>query len=135
MATWAVIENEKKILLIRRSTRTSRPGQWCFPGGGIKEHESPESACVREAKEETGLDIGICNLITNVNNSHFYRCNLLSENQKICLKLNECDEFSWVSPSKLLDVGIIMDLKTIFNVLSAMDYSVDLNDEAMKIIS
>lgn len=30
---------------------------WVLPGGGIEENESPESACLREIEEETGLKV------------------------------------------------------------------------------
>ncbi|WP_163831835.1 NUDIX hydrolase [Spartinivicinus ruber] len=134
MATWAVIENEKKILLIRRSLKTSRSGQWCFPGGGIKENESPEEACIREVKEETSLDIKACHLVAKINGNNYFRCQLSDQNQKICLKLDECDEFLWVSPSKILEVGTIMDLKNVYRILSSMSYMIELNDEARQII-
>jgi 8-oxo-dGTP diphosphatase len=135
MATWAVIEYQKKILLIKRSAKTSRSGQWCFPGGGIKENESPEDACIREAKEETSLDIKIHNLIANIDSNIYFRCHKLNQEQEIDLKLNECDEYVWIEPTKLLDVGIIMDLKNVFQVISIMGYEVELNDEARQIIS
>lgn len=31
---------------------------WVMPGGGIKKHETPEQAAVREVREELGWDIG-----------------------------------------------------------------------------
>lgn len=30
---------------------------WVMPGGGIKKHETPEQAAIREIKEELGIDI------------------------------------------------------------------------------
>lgn len=36
---------------------------WGPPGGGLKAHEDPLTAIVREVKEETDLDINITNLI------------------------------------------------------------------------
>lgn len=30
---------------------------WVMPGGGIKKHETPEQAAIREVKEEIGLEI------------------------------------------------------------------------------
>ena len=45
------------LLLTRRSDALRHhPGQIAFPGGGLDPGESPVSAALREAQEETGLD-------------------------------------------------------------------------------
>lgn len=45
------------VLLTQRAANLrSHPGQPAFPGGQVDEGESPETAAVREAVEETGLD-------------------------------------------------------------------------------
>jgi 8-oxo-dGTP diphosphatase len=51
----AVIERSDRRLLIgqRRRTDTS-PLKWEFPGGKVKEGETPEAALARELKEELG---------------------------------------------------------------------------------
>ncbi len=55
----AIIEFPKnKILLVKRGTVVFK-GYWALPGGKVDAGETPERAIVREAKEETGLDIQI----------------------------------------------------------------------------
>jgi ADP-ribose pyrophosphatase YjhB (NUDIX family) len=49
-----IIENNNGILLIKRR---NPPQGWALPGGFVDYGESLESAAVREAKEETGLDV------------------------------------------------------------------------------
>lgn len=36
---------------------------WTFPGGSIEADETPKAAAVREAKEETSLDIAVVELL------------------------------------------------------------------------
>ncbi len=50
----AIIEVEGGIILIKRK---NPPPGWAIPGGFVDYGESLEEAVIREAKEETGLDI------------------------------------------------------------------------------
>ena len=63
----AVIVNEGKIALIKRGNEPSK-GKWTIPGGIVELAESPESAVIREAKEETGLDADTPTLLDVVSN-------------------------------------------------------------------
>ena len=110
-AAWALIIHEGKLLLTQRSATTSRPGQWCLPGGGIKNEETAENACVRETLEETGLAIQVLRLIEQIEESHYFLCELASVPQEIKLQDAECQDAAWSVPSQILSVGMIMDLK------------------------
>ena len=66
----AVIIKEDKIALIKRGNEPSR-GKWTIPGGLVELAESPEVAVIREAKEETGLDVDNPTLIDVVSNVDF----------------------------------------------------------------
>lgn len=53
----AVVFNEDlKILFLKRSATSSRPGGWDFPGGGL-EAEEPVEGVKREAREEAAIEI------------------------------------------------------------------------------
>ena len=47
-----VVEHEGRWLLVRN---TYGRGYWTLPGGGIRRHESPADAAVREVGEEVGV--------------------------------------------------------------------------------
>lgn len=50
-----VIQREDgAILLIRRSPHETRPGEWEFPGGHVKDDEETVAGAVRESREEVG---------------------------------------------------------------------------------
>ena len=55
-----IIKIEDKIVLIRRK---NRPYGWALPGGYIDYGESAESAAIREAREETSLDVELEGLL------------------------------------------------------------------------
>ncbi len=50
----ALVENERKILLIKRA-REPFKDSWAFPGGFVDENEDLIDAAHRELEEETGL--------------------------------------------------------------------------------
>ncbi|MHA2398340.1 MAG: NUDIX domain-containing protein [Promethearchaeota archaeon] len=57
-----LLKNEKKLVLIRRKFPPFQ-GELALPGGFVEVGETVESACIRETKEETNLDIKINKLI------------------------------------------------------------------------
>jgi 8-oxo-dGTP diphosphatase len=55
--TCALIVEDGKVLVTQRSEQMPHPLKWEFPGGKVKEGESPESCISREILEEIGLKI------------------------------------------------------------------------------
>ena len=51
-----IVYKNEKILLIKRK---NPPFGWALPGGFVDEGETVEHAAIREAKEETGLDVNL----------------------------------------------------------------------------
>ena len=58
----AVAVKDKKFLLIKRGIPPKK-GMWGSPSGFIESGETPEEACLRELKEETGVSGEIVRLI------------------------------------------------------------------------
>ena len=58
----AVIIYKDKIVLIKRKNPPFKD-HYALPGGFVEYGETTEDACKREAKEETGLDVEIIDLI------------------------------------------------------------------------
>ncbi len=59
MGVRVLMIQDDKVLLIRHTYLNG----WFMPGGGLNRNESLEQAARREAKEETGADVGEINLI------------------------------------------------------------------------
>lgn len=64
----AIILQEDKILLGKRSRKLSEGGKWSLPGGFMDRDETLEQAIKREVKEETGWDIKNIQLLRYVDN-------------------------------------------------------------------
>jgi 8-oxo-dGTP diphosphatase len=66
-----VIERDGQVLLLKRSRfKDHAAGEWETGSGGILRGETPQAAAVREAKEETGLDVEV---LGPIDAFHFYR--------------------------------------------------------------
>jgi len=60
--------------LIKRGTSPYKY-YWCLPGGVVREGESPEETCIREVKEETGLDVTVSHEVGRVRgNTPIFLC-------------------------------------------------------------
>lgn len=58
LSTDAVIVLDGDVLLLERN-HPPFEGSWVLPGGLVEQDETARQACVREAKEEVGLDITV----------------------------------------------------------------------------
>lgn len=103
-----VIFNKERdgVLLIKRRDIPV----WVLPGGGIESGESPESAAVREAEEETGLKVAIAKKIAFyhpknrlTHHTHFYECTPITGKITTGSETKEIDFFPLESlPKKLV---------------------------------
>lgn len=59
IAAIVAIIHDDKILLTKREDFEV----WCLPGGGVEDGESLAEAAIREAREETGLDVELMRLV------------------------------------------------------------------------
>ncbi|MFH1560173.1 MAG: NUDIX hydrolase [Chloroflexota bacterium] len=62
LAATAVVEQENKVLMVRRLTQPGL-GLWSLPGGYVDRGEVVERAAAREVLEETSLQVDITSLI------------------------------------------------------------------------
>src|SRR5918997_1940693 len=63
LAVAVLIARDGRILLGKRGPGTREPGKWSFPAGFVERGERVERAAAREAREETGLDVVVGDLI------------------------------------------------------------------------
>jgi ADP-ribose pyrophosphatase YjhB (NUDIX family) len=63
LAVAVLITRDGHLLLGKRGPGTREPGKWSFPAGFVERGERVEVAAAREAREETGLDPTIGELI------------------------------------------------------------------------
>lgn len=65
-----VVEESGRFLITQRKKSGLLGGLWEFPGGKIESGESPESACVRELREEAGLDVEVISFVGRVRHAY-----------------------------------------------------------------
>ena len=63
-AAGAIIYGDRGLLMVKRKFEPASGG-WTLPAGFMEYDESPTECCIREIKEETGLDIEIKRLFWN----------------------------------------------------------------------
>ena len=107
----ALIENDNKVLLARRSTGDINVfGKWEFPGGKVEQDENEFDAIEREIKEEFELTIkakeflinNVCKYPTKVVDLRLYKCDYVSGE----FNLHDHSEYKWVDKEELLEYDL-----------------------------
>jgi mutator protein MutT len=114
-------KNEKYLLLKRSSDSKFFPGLWDFPGGKIEPREDVTEALIREAKEETSLEIipqekiGDFDYIENDTPVHFQIFSVKNFSGDIKLSQDH-SEFIWLSIEGLSKYDLAAIVKLFFNI-------------------
>lgn len=111
-----VLNNQGKILMLKRSNKTSSSGKWSLPGGGIDRGEDPTRSIEREIREETGLTVSELKpfkLRTYFSKDDFiliagYVCK--AENSKVRLNW-EHDDYQWLTKADALKLELTGDAR------------------------
>ncbi|WP_340150992.1 8-oxo-dGTP diphosphatase MutT [uncultured Sneathiella sp.] len=57
VAAVALVDDDNRVLIAQRPNGKSMAGLWEFPGGKVETGETPETALIRELKEELAIDV------------------------------------------------------------------------------
>ena len=114
-----LIERDGRLLMIRRSPdRDHAPGEWECGSGRLEAGEEPETAVIREAREETGLEVEI---VAPAGAFHYYReperepavciayhCRSASGEVRLS---NEHDAAEWVPLDRVAEMPVSQPLR------------------------
>ncbi len=109
VAAVALIDADGRVLLAKRPEGKQLGGLWEFPGGKVEAGERPETALIRELKEELGIDVAESCLAPLTFASHAYETFHLLMPLYVCRRWTgqvmgaEGQEIAWVRPLKLRD--------------------------------
>lgn len=108
----ALVDADGRVMIARRPPGKAMAGLWEFPGGKVGPGESPETALIRELKEELGIDISASCLAAFAFASHRYETFHLLMPLFVCRTWagtptpREGQELAWVAPVRLGDYAM-----------------------------
>ncbi|MDR3558054.1 MAG: NUDIX hydrolase [Candidatus Pacebacteria bacterium] len=104
MGAGALIFNKNGELLI---VKPNYKDYWSIPGGTVEENESPRTACLREVKEEVGIDIADAEFVSvdyledadgkGENLQFTFFGGIIKDGQKVSIDKSELDEYRFAS--------------------------------------
>lgn len=103
----------REVLLHLRDGHTLvEPNQWALFGGVSEDGETPRQCCVREWKEELGIEVDPTKLIPLVDyfdegrGLYFHLFSMESDIKKSAMKLGEGMDFDWVPLENVFDLNL-----------------------------
>jgi 8-oxo-dGTP diphosphatase len=105
----ALVDADGRVLLGKRPEGKPLAGLWEFPGGKVEAGERPETALIRELKEELSIDVAESCLAPLTFTSHAYEDFHLLMPLYVCRRWKgvvasaEGQELQWVRPLKMKD--------------------------------
>ena len=105
----ALVDADGRVLLAERPAGKPMAGLWEFPGGKVRESETPEAALIRELKEELGIDVTASCLAPFTFASHQYEDFHLLMPLYVCRRWqgmvtpHEGQRLTWVRQPRLED--------------------------------
>ena len=109
VAAIALVDADGRVLIAQRPKGKHLEGLWEFPGGKLRDGETPEGALIRELNEELGIDVEHTCLAPLSFASHDYGEFHLLMPLYVCRVWSgvpsgrEGQQLKWVRPSKLTD--------------------------------
>ncbi|MDP3312217.1 NUDIX hydrolase [Lutibacter sp.] len=119
LAASGIILQDKKILLLQRSTYTQNyPSFWGCPGGRAEKGETAEQNVIREVKEECNLEFLPTEIIkTGVWQDRNYYRFLGNWSGTIKIQVEEVTDFNWFTYSEAIKLNFSFDYKEIVELL------------------
>jgi len=108
----ALVDVDGRVLLAERPAGKTMAGLWEFPGGKIGAGETPETALIRELREELGIDVAANCLAPLGFASHAYAGFHVLLLLYICRRwqgeivAREGQKLAWVRPQRLEDYAM-----------------------------
>jgi 8-oxo-dGTP diphosphatase len=109
VAAVALVDADGRVLISKRPAGKQLGGLWEFPGGKVEAGERPETALIRELKEELAIDVAESCLAPLTFASHAYDDFHLLMPLYVCRRWQgmvrgaEGQELAWVKPLRLRD--------------------------------
>lgn len=127
IAVSALIEDKDHILLVERLNPPAQ-GYWAFPGGRVQAGETLAAALKREVAEETGLDIGVGDLIGHAESisDHYHYIILTFWATVTDGELISDDDAKSVRWVRLVDLGEIRLTRTCWQMLKRAGIDISL---------
>ncbi|MBM3292564.1 NUDIX domain-containing protein [Candidatus Bathyarchaeota archaeon] len=123
-----LIQNASKYLLIKRAAEPDK-GLWSIPGGLVQVGETLKQAAIREAKEETGLNVKIIKELGYIDKIqhdekgkvkyHFVIIDFLAEViSGIMVADDDALEALWVEPKDFKSYNLTVSLIQLFKIIN-----------------